>query len=174
MSDALLPVFAAAALLLAGAGAAKLASPQQARAALSIAGLRVPALAVRALGVVEIAVGGAALVAPGAATAAAAAVAFAAFLLFVARLLRVARGAADCGCFGTAGSEAGAVHLVVNACACAVCLMVAAGAPRGPHWLLAQAPLSALATGAGVAAAAFATYLVLTAFPRAWRSYGAR
>jgi hypothetical protein len=175
MSAALFPAFAAAALLLAGAGVAKLVSPQAARTALSVAGIAVPSAAVRALGAGEIAVGAAALAAPGPATAAAAALAYGSFFLFVWRLLRVARGTADCGCFGTAGPEAGAIHLVVNACAFGVCALAAAAtAPRGPHWLLAQSPLTGLATSAGVAAAAYAVYLVLTAFPRAWRSYGAR
>jgi hypothetical protein len=172
MSAALFPAFAAAALLLAGAGGAKAASPHAARTALSVAGIRLPAVAVRALGAGEVAVGAAALLAPGTATAAVAALAYGVFFLFVGRLLHVASGTADCGCFGSAGPEAGAVHLVVNACACTVCILAAASTPRGPGWMLAQSPLTALATCAGVVAAAYATYLVLTAFPRAWRSYG--
>jgi hypothetical protein len=61
---------------------------------------------------------------------------------------------------------------VLNAVALAVCLLAAAAPPRGPGWILARAPLTAVAICSGVGAAAYAAYLLFTAFPRAWRSYG--
>jgi hypothetical protein len=172
MSAALLPAFAAAALLLAIAGAAKVVSPYPARGSLSAAGIRVPLVAVRVVGAGEAAVGAAALVEPGTVTALAAALAYGGFCVFTVRLLRATGGEVDCGCFGAAGSEAGPVHLVLNGVAFAVCLLAATAPPPGPGWVLAHAPLTTVAICAGVGAAAYASYLVFTAFPRAWRSYG--
>jgi hypothetical protein len=173
MSAALLPAFSAAALLLAIAGVAKVTSPYLAQASLSAAGVRIPAVAVRLLGAGELAVGGAAFLEPTTFTAAATAVAYGGFCLFTVRLLRTTAGTrVDCGCFGGAGSEASPVHLGLNAIAFAICIGATAAPPPGPDWVLARAPLTATAICLGVAAATYAAYLVFTAFPRAWRSYG--
>ncbi|MEA2428559.1 MAG: Methylamine utilization protein MauE [Thermoleophilaceae bacterium] len=172
MSSAVLPAFAAATLLLAIAGVAKVVSPYAAQGSLSAAGINVPPAAVRALGAGEAALGGAAFLAPGTLAALAAALAYGGFCLFTLRLLRVAGDGVDCGCFGGSGSEAGRVHLVLNAVAFAVCLLAVAAPPRGPAWILEHAPLTTVAICSGVGAAAYAAYLVFTAFPRAWRSYG--
>jgi hypothetical protein len=172
MTAALLPAFAAASLLLTIAGAAKVMSPYLAQGSLSAAGIGVPAFAVRVLGACELAVGGAAFLEPTTITALATAVAYGAFCLFTLRLLRTAGARVDCGCFGGAGSEASGVHLSLNAVAFAVCVLATVAPPPGPDWVFARAPLTAVAFCVGVGAATYASYLVFTAFPRAWRSYG--
>jgi hypothetical protein len=171
MSSALLPAFASAALLLTIAGAAKIASPYLAQASLSGAGIRLPRALVRVLGAAEVSVGAAAILAPNTITALAAALAYAGFCAFIVRLLR-AEGGGLCGCFGGAGSEASPVHLALNAAALAVCAVAAASPPHGPDWVFARDPLVAVAICIGVGAATYASYVLFTAFPRAWRSYG--
>jgi hypothetical protein len=171
MSAALLSAFATAALLLAIAGAVKVVAPHPAQGSLAAAGIRVPPLAVRALGAAEAAVGGAALLHPSTVTALAVALAYGGFCLFTLRLLRAA-GRAGCGCFGSAESEAGPVHLALNAVAFVVCLLAAVAPPPGLDWALGRAPLTAVTICVGVGAATYASYLLFTVFPRAWRSYG--
>ncbi|MEA2431759.1 MAG: Methylamine utilization protein MauE, partial [Thermoleophilaceae bacterium] len=94
-----------------------------------------------------------------------------AFCLFTVRLLRIADEGIDCGCFGGAGSEVSRIHVALNAVAFAVCAASAAWPPPGPDWVFGRAPLTAIAVCIGVAAAAYASFLAFTVFPRAWRSY---
>jgi hypothetical protein len=77
----------------------------------------------------------------------------------------------DCGCFGGAGSEVSRIHVALNAVAFAVCAAAAAWPPRGPGWVFDRSPLTAMAVSIGIAAAAYASFLAFTVFPRAWRSY---
>jgi len=168
----LLPAFAATAILLVVAGAAKIASPYMAQASLSTAGLPAPLTGVRALALGEVAIGTAAFLEPSTLTALAAALAYGAFCLFTVRLLRMAGDGIDCGCFGGAGSEVSAIHVALNAVACAVCVAAAVWSPPGPGWVFGRAPLTAVAICIGVAAAAYASFLAFTVFPRAWQSYG--
>jgi hypothetical protein len=167
MADALLPAYTVAALLLVIAGCAKLAAPDRAHAALATARIRVPVAAVRALGALEVVSGVAAL----AGFASPLAVAYACFLAFSVRLLR-AGGAIDCGCFGREGATIGPAHVAFNAAALCVCVLAALLHGRSPGSLLAADPLVAFTTALGVVAATCAAYLLLTAFPRAWRAYG--
>jgi uncharacterized membrane protein YphA (DoxX/SURF4 family) len=167
----LLPAFAVAAILLVVAGASKIASPYMTQASLSTAGLPAPLAAVRVLALAEVAIGAAALIEPTTLTAAVAAVAYATFCLFTVRLLRMADEGVDCGCFGGAGSEVSRIHVALNATAFAICAAAAAWPPPGPGWVFGRAPLTAIAVSIGIAAAAYASFLAFTVFPRAWRSY---
>jgi hypothetical protein len=172
VSAALLPAFAAAAILLVIAGASKIASPYMAQASLSTAGLPAPLAGVRAIAVAELAIGTAALLDPSTLTALVAALAYGVFCLFTLRLLRMADEGIDCGCFGGAGSEVSRVHVALNTVAFAVCLAAAASPPPGPDWVFARSPLTAVTICVGVAAVAYASFLAFTVFPRAWQSYG--
>jgi hypothetical protein len=171
VSAALLPAFAASAILLIVAGAAKVASPYSAQASLSTAGLPAPLRGVRVIALGEVAIGTAALLDPSTVTAIAAGLAYGAFCLFTVRLLRMADEGIDCGCFGGAGSEVSRVHVTLNAVAFAVCVAAAAWPPHGPGWVFGRAPLTAVAICVGAAAAAYASFLAFTVFPRAWESY---
>ena len=121
------PLFAAA-LLLVLAGGAKVSSPDATRVALRTAGLPESAVLVRLLGVVELALAGAALLVGGALPALGVAAAYAGFAGFAALLARRSRSAAPCGCFGASDAPVGPLHVVVN-----LLLVVAAvGAAAGP------------------------------------------
>ena len=171
MPAVLLPAFAASAILLVIAGASKIASPYMAQASLSTAGLPAPLAGVRVLALAEAAIGTAAVLEPSPLTAGAAALAYGAFGLFTVRLLRMADEGIDCGCFGGAGSEVSRIHVALNATAFAICAAAAAWPPPGPSWVFGRAPLTAIAVSIGIAAAAYASFLAFTVFPRAWRSY---
>jgi hypothetical protein len=168
---ALLPAFAAAAILLVVAGASKIASPYMAQASLSTAGLPAPLAGVRVLALVEVAIGGGALLEPSTLTAALAALAYGVFCLFTLRLLRMADEGVDCGCFGGAGSEVSGAHVALNAAAFAVCAAAAIAPPPDLGWVLHRAPLTALAVCIGTGAIAYASFVAFTVFPRAWQSY---
>ena len=169
--EVLLPVFAAAAVLLVIAGASKIASPYMAQASLSTAGLPAPLNGVRALALCEVAVGSAALIEPTRVTAALVALAYGVFCLFTVRLLRLAEEGIDCGCFGGAGSEVSGVHVTLNAAALAVCVAAVVVPPRSLGWVLDRAPLTAISASIGIFAIAYASFLAFTVFPRAWHSY---
>lgn len=171
MPAALLPAFAAAAILLVIAGASKIASPYMAQASLSTAGLPAPLTGVRLLALCEAAIGTAALIEPSTPTAVAAALAYGVFCLFTVRLLRMAGEGIDCGCFGGTGSEVSRVHVTLNAAAFAVCVAAAIAPPPGPGWLFHHAPVIAVTACIGIGAIAYASFLAFTVFPRAWQSY---
>ena len=123
----------AAALLLAGAGVAKLLAPGQAAAMLrTVWWTRLPAararLLVRVSGVVELAVGAAVLATGDRIADASLGCCYLAFLIVAWRLVH--RGQrAPCGCFGATDSPVGIGHLVVNAVAVAIAI---AGVVRPP------------------------------------------
>lgn len=168
---ALSPVFVVVCALLVVAGAAKLRSPQRASGTLRPLGIGVPALVVRALGMLEVALGVAGLVSPTVVIAALVAVAYGIFCAFVVLLLRTAGGPTDCGCFGDADVDAGRTHVVLNGVACAIGVIAALSPPPGVGWILAHRPLIAVPLALGTLAAAFAAYVAFTTFPVAWRAY---
>lgn len=167
----LFPAFAVACALLALAGIAKVRTPRPARDALALIGPRVPALAIRALGLAEIALGAFAVFRPVPIAAGLVAFAYAAFAVTALLLLRTDRSA-DCGCFGQASSTASLAHVALNVVACAV--GIAAGFTRPPElqWVVTRSPLVAVTVVAGTAAAAFAAYAAFTLFVPAWRAFG--
>ncbi len=170
---AVLPPFVAACLLLAVAGGFKLRTPKAARGALEQLGLPAPApaLAVRALGVCEVALGVLAIWRPGALTAGLVAGAYGVFCLTTLRLLTV-EGGADCGCFGAESTTASRAHAATCAAACAVAVLAALFPPPGVSWLVTRTPLIAITVTLGTITAAFAVYAVFTLFTPAWRAYG--
>jgi hypothetical protein len=124
---------AAAAVLLLWSGLAKLARPA-ATARLLVDMLGRPAYGwhatARLIGLGEVTVGGAVLVAGGRVACAALA---ACYLVFTAVAVRLAGDArpASCGCFGRADTPTGRIHVVVDALACAVGI-AGVVAPPGP------------------------------------------
>lgn len=170
---ALVPVFLVACALLAVSGFAKLGAPASARASLQLTGVRVPLLAVRALGAGEVALGVFAAIRPGPLTAGLVAGAYGAFLITTVRLLAV-EGGADCGCFGTASAVASRSHAVLNFVACACAIVAAVFPPPGVGWIASRSPLVGVTLVVGTATAACAAYAVFTLFAPAWRAYGSR
>src|SRR5688572_13305383 len=90
----------AAAALLAVAGIGKVTGPDATRVALRQANLPSQRWMVQALGLVEVAIGVAAIAAGGAIPAALTTTAYLGFAWFSHRLDRATRGTASCGCFG--------------------------------------------------------------------------
>jgi Methylamine utilisation protein MauE len=168
------PAFAVACALLVVAGVAKLRSPAPARAALGGAGLRVPAGVVRALGAAEIFVGGWALARPDASAGALVALLYGAFAAFGAlSMTRRWEESVPCGCFGDARTELVPAHVILNGIACVVGVAAALTPPPGIGSILDREPLVASTLALGLAATVVAAYLAFTAFPTAWRAYGA-
>jgi hypothetical protein len=173
VSLVLLPPTEAAAALLVVAGGAKVMGPHAARASLAAAGARVPELFVKVLGAAEMALGLLVIVQPTRAAVLLLAAAYGCFALFVVVLVRRGRRGLDCGCFGSARTEATLYHASLNALVCAICLAAAVAPPPSAGWVFDQAPLTAAALCAGIGAVAYAAYLAFTALQGAWGSYTA-
>lgn len=121
--------FAAASLVLAVAGAAKLWRPDDTARALYVAGLPHDRRLVRAGAAAEIAVAAGAVASPGPLTAALVSAAYAAFALFVAAALVKGWPLSSCGCFGRPDARPGYPHLVLNVAAAVAAAWWAAVAP---------------------------------------------
>jgi hypothetical protein len=165
-SDALTAPFAAAALVLCVAGAAKLRAPGSALRALSSIGIPAREPFVWALAAVEIALGGLALLAPGSATAIPVACMYAAFAVVALVLLR---HRSECGCFGESEAPASRLQGVLNVMLMTISLAAAVGQPHGLRWIVGQ-PVLLL----GIAGSAFGIVLAYTELPRAWSAWSAR
>ncbi len=156
---ALTPAFLVVCSLLVLAGGTKVVRPAETHN-----------VAVRLLGISEVAVGGWAALSPSALTGALVAAAYAAFCGFL--LVRGREAASDCGCFGGAQASAGALHVALNCAACLVAALAALQPPPGILWVFARSPLVSATLIVGTAGAAFAAYLSYTVVPAAWRAYG--
>lgn len=163
------PVQLAAALLLAGAGAAKLRAPDQAAAMLRAAWrtrLRADAaqVLVRIGGTVEIAVGASVAASGSRVAAALLGCCYLAFLVTAWTLLR--RGhRSSCGCFGATESPVGVGHLVVNVVAVGIAI-AAAVRPPGPVGGLFDDDVLTGVVGVGQAVLlAYLAFLSITALP---------
>lgn len=157
VSPALGPLLVAAWLLL-WAGWEKIDRPAPTALALGRAGLRVPDVAVRGLGTVEVLVGLAAG-AVGGATGLLVAVLYLGFAGFTTRQVLQARStgeAADCGCFGDTAAPVGWTHVVVNVLLAAAGVVVAAtgaaGVAAGPVGPAVAVALLALVAAYGLRA----------------------
>ena len=128
------------ALLLVHAGLVKLVRPDGVRAALEAAGLPSARPAPQLVGVVEIAVGAAALASGHAVPAVALGLLYGAFALFSVR--QRGRGA-GCGCFGEPTAEVSRTHIALDVVGAAVGLAAAAGAAPAPLQLATDGPLVA-------------------------------
>ncbi|WP_328842536.1 MauE/DoxX family redox-associated membrane protein [Nakamurella leprariae] len=170
MADALVGVLAACAVLLAGAGLAKLLRPLPAVDALDradIPGLtvlaRVPLM--RLVGLAEIAVA-VAVLGPGGRWPAVLLAGCYAALAVVAWQLAVRTPGADCGCFGAAASPLTGWHVVVNLVGVAVGVLAAVLDP--PSWWSAVTTgpvLDALLLTAAVLLLAWLLMTLMTALP---------
>jgi hypothetical protein len=148
--------------LLVVAGVAKVVDPDPTSGALRAARLPVRRPLVRFMGVAEVVVAGAALLAVPAAVGFAA-LAYLGFTGFTAWALRTERPIQSCGCFGSDDTPPGLVHVVVNA--------VSAGA-LALLWLRGLGPIPALPAGEIVGflgfggLGVFGAYLLLAVLPQ--------
>lgn len=136
------PVFVAA-LVVVVAGARKLHEPSAIAGRLASWSVPAPRPLGRALGVVELAIGGVVLGVGGPIPAALLGA------LYVAFTVALVLGGRDvpCGCFGTSDAPPGAAHLLVNGLA-AVSAAVAVAAPVDPVWSeLAGSPVAGVPAG---------------------------
>lgn len=167
--DALAGPYLASAALLVAAGAAKLLDPLPLVRALRSAGLpsrtALAAPLVRLAALLEVVLGGLALVTGSALAAAGVAASYAAFTGFVLVALRRGGVLASCGCFGKADTPPTATHVVVTG-ALALVAAVVAVRPLGPlPGLLADAPGAGAPLLVATAAVAVTCYLVLALLP---------
>jgi hypothetical protein len=162
--------FAAAALVLCVAGAAKLRSPAGAARAITTLGLPGSRPLVRGFGALEIVLGAWCLAAPGPIPAGVATSTFAAFAV-VSRALVSRR--ASCGCFGDGDLPASAAHVVLSALLGALCAASALGAPRSLEWMLGRPPGLAGALVIAAGGCAYAIVLAYTLLPPAWSAWSA-
>lgn len=130
---------AAAAVLLLWSGLAKVRTP------VPVAGLLVAPLAVRGLGLAEVAVGAWFIAAGGPSSGAALA---ACYMIFTAVTLRLAtsRRSVPCGCFGRSDGPTGVLHVAVDAVAAAAAV-VAVASPPGPLGGFTDAAPTVVAVG---------------------------
>ncbi len=168
MGELLSVPFAAAALVLCAAGAAKLRHPGGAIRALGTIGVPASPSLVRALAALEMALGVWCLIAPGPAAAAATASLYAAFAV-VARVLAVRR--ASCGCFGESDLPASDAQVVMSAALAGLCVAAALRTPNSLQWMLARLPGVAAALMIAVAGCAYAIVMVYTLLPAAWSAW---
>jgi hypothetical protein len=112
--------FLVAVVLLAGAGALKVARPANTAKALGEIGLPSSPLLVRAGALAELSIAAGALVGGGRVFAALVAASYAGFAGFVVAALRRGTPLSTCGCFGVEDTPPTAVHLGLNLAAAAV------------------------------------------------------
>jgi hypothetical protein len=159
----------AAALLLAGAGFAKLRAPDQAAAMLRQTGwttLRrsTARLLVRAGGIVEVAVG-AAVIATGSRVAAVLlGCCYLVFLIVAGRLLHGGQRV-SCGCFGATDSPIGIAHLAVNLAAAAIAVAALVRPPGTVGGLFDGDPLTGVVGVGQSILLAYLAFLSITALP---------
>jgi hypothetical protein len=164
MWDLLAGPFLAAGGLLVVAGLPKLRDPLPLVRALRTTGLPASGLLVRLLALAEVALGVAAVVAPGRVTAALVAVAYAAFTAFVALAVRRGGVLGSCGCFGRPDTPPTRAHLVLTGGATATAAALAVS-PRGTGVWSAATPASTAALAGFAALLGALAYLVLAVLP---------
>jgi hypothetical protein len=158
------PVIALLALL-ALAGVYKVADPVPTSGALRAAGLPSSIHLVRALGVVEIAVGTTGILAGSALASLAGAVLYAGFLVFVLEALRRRLPISSCGCLGAAETPPTVAHVMVNLTA-VVTLALGSLFPIGELGGLLDVPvMEAVAFLLFIAATVYLLQAVLTVLP---------
>src|SRR5712691_2564863 len=123
------PFFIASTLLVVS-GAVKLARPDPASRALTLAGVPGRSLSARGLGAAEVAIGAVCLAAPSPASAAAMAALYVAFALFLVRLMTVGTPVSSCGCLGAAAAPPTVLHVYLNIAAASAGVLAAAAPPR--------------------------------------------
>jgi len=157
----------AAAVLLAGAGVAKLQRPAPTGLALARAGLPGSDLVVRTLGHTEITIAIAAALLGGwlAAPLALAYLGFAAFTTLQLRAAATRGEPADCGCFGDHSAPLGRSHVAINLLVAAAALWAVASSADGLIDAGSESPVAAVAITALAVVAAFGVRALLTDLP---------
>lgn len=155
-------LYVAGALLLGGAGAAKVRRPYDSAVALRAAGLPATPGRVRVAAAGEVAVAVAALAAPGPVPAALVALSYLGFAAFVAVALRRRLPLASCGCFGRPDTPPSLTHVVVNVAAAAAAIAWASGATAAIPVTLSHQSWRALPLCLGAALVAGLAAVVLT------------
>jgi hypothetical protein len=171
--DLLIPPFFASAALVLASGASKIRRPGPAARALEAAGLPSTFLAVRALGLAEIAVGVWCVTAPGRASAASLGLLYLAFTAFLVRLMSSADRDATCGCLGVLDVPPSLLHVFLDLVAAGTSFAMAAGGP--PQEVLAEArdlPFRGVPLLAGIILIAYLAYLAAGYLPTSFWSYG--
>jgi hypothetical protein len=155
--------FLAASGLLVLAGVPKLKDPMPLVRALRSARLPASPGLVRALAVVEVALGVSAVVHPGRLTGAAVSVSYLAFTAFVALTLHRGGVLGSCGCFGRPDTPPNVAHLAVTAVFAAAAGALALVPPTDPVWTPATPQVLALAAFAALVG--WLAYLVMAVLP---------
>ena len=152
--------------LLGLAGALKIATPAATQGALRQSRLPESRMAVRLLGLAELAVGVWAIASGSAAAGMATAVFYLGFTLFVVNALVRDLPVASCGCFGKQDTPPSWIHVTITVLGVAAGVLAAGTAPGTPSEVLGRANGSAFAflllTGTAFAFA----YMSLTTLPK--------
>jgi hypothetical protein len=165
--DALAPLLATLAGLLALAGAAKLRAPLAAALALDSIGIAAPTPAVRAIGLAEIALGVATIAAPSRLTAGLLALAYVLFAAVVARMASRAGGSVPCGCFGAGSFTATRAHAGFDLAAATFAALAVISPPPGVEEWFAD-PLAGVTIVAAVLCSVWLAYVAFTLLPATW------
>ena len=164
------PFFVASGLLVAS-GIGKVLRPAPALSALRSAGMAwSPRLLARGIGVVEVAVGAAALSWPAAVTGGLVAGLYLAFAVFLVRLIRIG-GASTCGCVGAADAPPSVLHVALDLVAASVAVAVALWPVPSMGSVVAASPFFGIPLVIGLAGAGALLAVAVVEVPRAWRSY---
>ena len=155
--------YAAAALVLALAGAAKVARPHDTARALRAAGLPGSPTLVRAGAAVEVVIGLAAVTTGARAASALVAASYLAFAIFVGQALRRHLPLATCGCLGEPDSPPTPAHVVIDLGLAAVAAVAVIDPVSDVGHQLRSHPGEAVVLVALVAVAVHLTVTVLTA-----------
>jgi hypothetical protein len=158
--------FAIAATLLAAGGAAKALRPADTANALRTMRLPSSPLLVRVGGVVEAAVGAAALAVGDRTTAVLLALSYLAFAGFVVLALRRGAPISSCGCFGKADTPPSRVHVAINLGAVAAAVAVAVQPGAGLPDVLGRQPLAGIPFVLLLACGVGLVFLALSSLPR--------
>ena len=153
--------FLASAAVLAAAGLAKLARPDDTARALVAAGLPGRRRLVRIGAAAELAVGVAAVAAPGPLTGGLVALSYTAFAVFVVTAVRRGWPLSSCGCFGRADARPSYLHAALDAAAAISAVGWAVLAPARPAAILSHQPWAGwplVAVSAVIAGLAYAVW----------------
>lgn len=161
--DVLTPPLLMAAALLVLAGAPKLVRPDTTAKALAGVGLPESSLAVRLLGLTEVAAGATAIALGGPLPALAVGLLYLGFTGFVA--FAIARGGQSCGCLGSDETPPTVVHLVIDGSLAVVALLASTASPAGLPGLVENQPLLGLPLVGFLALGVWFMQLSLAALP---------
>lgn len=161
--EVLTPPLLMAAALLVLAGAPKLVRPHAAARALAGVGLPERPLAVRGLGLAEVAAGASVIAVGGPLPALAAGLLYLGFTGFVA--FAIARGGQSCGCLGSDDTPPTAVHLVIDGSLAVVALLASTASPASLADLIEGQPMLGLPLVAFLALGVWFLQLALATLP---------